>query len=162
LVIVDDVDSLEGEDESEITFFDVTRTPSKVLFTSRRSLFGLAGVSTQVKGFSRDDGINTNLCKRIDGNVRRLAGELHISGKQRFEISEYIKHAATLMILERFAEAESVLLEGLGKYLDDPGILSQHGRTYTRWNSLRLIWSNITTTMGLKLLANHCTTLDNV
>lgn len=285
LVIVDDLDSLEGEDERAITFFtfDVTKTPSKVLLTSRRSLFGLAGVTTQVKGFLHDDSIkfiqsrielfglnpkdfakpyfekilpitdgsplyieellrlccigvpikeaietweekggdtareyslrrefdmlsenakqvllacclnrrpttiediavitglkresvrravaeierlflmpkptiikevprfdvnvntralvlevmsNTDLYKKIDVNIRRLAGELQISGKRRLEISEYLKHSATLMKLDRFTEAEAVLQEGLGKYPDDPDILAQLGRTYARW-----------------------------
>ena len=285
LVIVDDLDSLEGEDESAIAFFtfDVTKTRSKVLLTSRRSLFGLAGITTQVKGFSRNDGIKfiqsrielfglnpkdfatpyidkilhitdgsplyieellrlccigvaikeaieaweekggdtareyslkrefdmlsdnakqillacclnrrpstiediavitglkrelvlravaeierlflmpkptiikevprfdvnvntralvlevmntTDLYKKIDGNVRRLAGELQISGKRRLEISEYLKHAATLMKLDRFTEAETVLKEGLVKYPEDPDVLAQLGRTYARW-----------------------------
>ena len=57
LVIVDDIDSLEGEGEDAIEFFtlEVPRTKSKVLFTSRRVIFGLANVTTQVRGFSKDD-----------------------------------------------------------------------------------------------------------
>jgi len=59
LLVVDDVDSLEGLDEAAIAFFtqDVLRTPSKVLFTTRRSLFGYSTNTTLVQGFNLDDGI---------------------------------------------------------------------------------------------------------
>ena len=59
LVVVDDVDSLDAEGEDAITFFaqHVSRTPSKVLFTSRRTIFGLGSSTTHVSGFSRDDAI---------------------------------------------------------------------------------------------------------
>lgn len=283
LLVVDDVDSLEGSDEAAITFFiqDVVKTPSKVLFTTRRSLFGYNTVTTLVQGFNRNDGIKfiqsrielfnlspkdfaqssideilritdasplyieeilrfcctgvtldealrtweekggeiargfslqreyellgqdarkvllafclskgpstledaevisgvkeaqrvvgelqrlflipkptiiegvprfdvnlntralvlrvmsgTDVYSRLETNVRRLAGELQITGKRRFEVSQYIKQAASLVRLERFVEAESTLQEALGKYKDDPDILSQLGKTYGRW-----------------------------
>jgi len=284
LLIIDDVDSLEGEAENAITFFttDVTKTPSKVLLTSRRSLFGFGGITTRINGFSREDGylfvksridlfglnprpiapftdkivkitdgsplyieellrlckfgvgikeaitawegvdgdvarayslkrefemlstnaksvllacclnripstiedimvitglnkssvitaaeeigrlfllpqpsvikeaprfdvnINTrsliidvmkgsDIFKRLDVNVKRLAGELQISGKRRFAITEYLKHSSTLLKLEDFPEAEKVLKEGLTKYGEDPDLLAQLGRIYSRW-----------------------------
>ncbi|MCJ7426021.1 MAG: CHAT domain-containing protein [Dehalococcoidales bacterium] len=284
LLIVDDVDSLEGEAENAITFFttDVTKTPSKVLLTSRRSLFGFGGITTRINGFSREDGnsfvksrialfelnprpiapftekivkitdgsplyieellrlckfgvgikdaiaawegvdgdaarayslkrefemlsvnaknvllacclnripstieditvitgldkksviiaveeigrlfllpqptvikatprfdinINTrsliidvmkgsDLYKNLDANVKRLAGELQISGKRRFAITEYLKHSSTLLTLEDFPKAEKVLKEGLTKYGEDPDLLAQLGRIYSRW-----------------------------
>ena len=53
LVVVDDVDSLDAEGEDAINFFShqVSRTKSKVLFTSRRTLFGLGAATTHVGGF---------------------------------------------------------------------------------------------------------------
>ena len=59
LVVVDDVDSLDAEGEAAISFFaqQVSRTPSKVLFTSRRTMFGLGSSTTHVSGFSRDDAV---------------------------------------------------------------------------------------------------------
>lgn len=58
LIIVDDVDSLEGEEESAIEFFsvDVPTTKSKVLHTSRRKLTGLGATTTVVEGFNDEDG----------------------------------------------------------------------------------------------------------
>jgi hypothetical protein len=52
LIVVDDVDTLEGEHEDAVAFFlqDVSRTRSKVLFTSRRKLFGLGRSSSVVDG----------------------------------------------------------------------------------------------------------------
>jgi hypothetical protein len=58
LLIVDDLETLEGEDESTIEFFTlyVPQTASKVLFTSRRQPFGLGSTVTVIKGFGRDEG----------------------------------------------------------------------------------------------------------
>lgn len=58
LIVVDDVDSLESEDENVIEFFSlaVPLTHSKVLFTSRRTIFGMGGSTTHVTGFSEEDG----------------------------------------------------------------------------------------------------------
>ena len=57
LVVVDDVDSLDAEGEEAIAFFvlRVSKTRSKVLFTSRRTMFGLGGCTTHVSGFSQED-----------------------------------------------------------------------------------------------------------
>ena len=68
LVILDDVDSLEGENDDAINFFTerVHGTPSKVLLTSRRIPFGMGSRSTQVTGFetASEDGI-----KFIDSRI---------------------------------------------------------------------------------------------
>lgn len=57
LVVVDDIDSLEVENESVIEFFslEVPQTRSKVLFTSRRTIFGMGGTTTHIRGFERHD-----------------------------------------------------------------------------------------------------------
>ena len=57
LVVVDDVDGLDAEGEEAIGFFvlRVSKTRSKVLFTSRRTIFGLGGCTTHVSGFSPED-----------------------------------------------------------------------------------------------------------
>jgi tetratricopeptide (TPR) repeat protein len=57
LVVIDDVDSLDSQNENVIEFFslDVPATRSKVLFTSRRTIFGLGGTTTHVTGFSDED-----------------------------------------------------------------------------------------------------------
>ena len=72
LLIVDDIDSLEGEAEDATEFFSlvVPQTKSKVLFTSRRVLFGL-------------------------GNTT-----IHISGLPNAEALEFIKSRCTLMELD--------------------------------------------------------------
>ena len=58
LIIVDDADSLEGEDEAALEFFllDVPATASKVLVTSRRKFSGLGATTTVIEGFGADDG----------------------------------------------------------------------------------------------------------
>lgn len=57
LVIVDDIDSVERADEDVIEFFtfSVPQTKSKVLLTSRRTIFGMANATTSVEGFSEGD-----------------------------------------------------------------------------------------------------------
>ena len=57
LVVVDDVDSLDAENEDAISFFalQVPRTRSKILFTSRRTIFGMGKSTTHVSGFSQED-----------------------------------------------------------------------------------------------------------
>ncbi|MCE9673657.1 AAA family ATPase [Myxococcus stipitatus] len=57
LVVVDDIDSLEGAGEDAIEFFtlSVPQTKSKVLLTSRRTILGLGHTVTQVAGLSRED-----------------------------------------------------------------------------------------------------------
>lgn len=57
LVVVDDVDSLESDEEDAIEFFSLhfPQTKSKVLFTSRRTIFGMGSTTTDVKGFRPDD-----------------------------------------------------------------------------------------------------------
>lgn len=54
LLIVDDIDSLASENENVIEFFSlqVPETRSKVLFTSRRTIFGMGGSTTHVSGFN--------------------------------------------------------------------------------------------------------------
>lgn len=58
LVVVDDIDSLESQDEDVIEFFSlhVPQTKSKILFTSRRTLFGMGGTTTHVSGLDAQDG----------------------------------------------------------------------------------------------------------
>lgn len=57
LVIADDIDSINTENESVLEFFSlqVPETRSKVLFTSRRVIFGMGGMTTHVGGFSESD-----------------------------------------------------------------------------------------------------------
>jgi tetratricopeptide (TPR) repeat protein len=57
LVVVDDLDSLEGDDEAAIEFFtlSVPATKSKVLLTTRRTVFGMAHTTTHVSGMSPED-----------------------------------------------------------------------------------------------------------
>jgi len=57
LIVVDDVDSLDTENENVIEFFSlqVPATPTKVLFTSRRIIFGMGSTTTHVSGFAYDD-----------------------------------------------------------------------------------------------------------
>jgi hypothetical protein len=58
LLIVDDIDTVEGDGEDAIQFLVMTipeRTQSKVLITSRRAVFGMASVTTQVLGLSPQD-----------------------------------------------------------------------------------------------------------
>jgi hypothetical protein len=57
LMVVDDIDSLEAEDEDAIEFFAlaVPETKTKVLFTSRRVVFGMGKTTTHVGGFDHLD-----------------------------------------------------------------------------------------------------------
>ena len=59
LLIVDDIDTLEADGEDAIQFLVMTvpeRTKSKVLITSRRAMFGMSNLTTQVLGLSQADG----------------------------------------------------------------------------------------------------------
>jgi tetratricopeptide (TPR) repeat protein len=58
LLVVDDIDTVEGEGEDAIQFLVMTipeLTKSCVLITSRRAMFGVANVTTQVAGLSEMD-----------------------------------------------------------------------------------------------------------
>jgi hypothetical protein len=59
LLIVDDLDTVDTEGEDSIQFLVMTvpeRTKSRVLITSRRAVFGMANLTTQVQGLSAHDG----------------------------------------------------------------------------------------------------------
>jgi hypothetical protein len=57
LLVADDIDSLDAEDEQAVEFFvhQVPLTKSKVLFTSRRKVFGLGGSTTEVGGLTEEE-----------------------------------------------------------------------------------------------------------
>lgn len=57
LLVVDDIDSVDTENENVIEFFSlqITETLSKVLFTSRRTIFGMGPTTTHVSGFDALD-----------------------------------------------------------------------------------------------------------
>ncbi len=58
LLVVDDIDTVEGEGEDAIRFLVMTipeRTRSKVLITSRRALFAMANLTTQIQGLTPND-----------------------------------------------------------------------------------------------------------
>jgi hypothetical protein len=54
LVVVDDIDSVEQDGEDVIEFFSLTvpQTKAKVLFTSRRVIWGMAKTTTGMPGRS--------------------------------------------------------------------------------------------------------------
>lgn len=57
LLVVDDVDSLEGTDEESLEFFSfrAPQTNSKVLMTSRRQVFGMGKSTTHVGGLTEPE-----------------------------------------------------------------------------------------------------------
>lgn len=75
LLVVDDVDSLEGEAEDATEFFslDVPQTKTKVLFTSRRVLLGMGNSTIHIKGLSKADAEQfiSSRCAlmELDGNL---------------------------------------------------------------------------------------------
>ena len=62
LIVLDDVDSLEGPGISAMNFFqfEVLKTPSKILLTSRRIPFGMEPMTTRVHGFTPESGDGFN------------------------------------------------------------------------------------------------------
>lgn len=64
-IVVDDIDSVTSENAEVRSFFsdEVLRTKARVLFTSRRSLFGMEARQTEVKGLEGPDGRNFILRK---------------------------------------------------------------------------------------------------
>ena len=71
LLVVDDIDSLASEHQNTYTFLmGLMRTPTKILFTSRRILFGLDAATIQVEGFAVKDGNDGFLF--IESRLRRL------------------------------------------------------------------------------------------
>jgi len=59
LIILDDVDSLEGEDQDVVEFFSriAFKTSSKLLLTSRRQLAAMEAITTSVEGLPLPDGL---------------------------------------------------------------------------------------------------------
>lgn len=59
LLVIDDIDSIDAENEEVVEFFtyDVPRTKSKVLLTSRRLYPGMAKSSTHVSGLARPEAL---------------------------------------------------------------------------------------------------------
>jgi tetratricopeptide (TPR) repeat protein len=58
LLIIDDIDTVEAEGEDAIQFLVMTipeRTKSVILITSRRAIFGMANLTTQVTGLTPPD-----------------------------------------------------------------------------------------------------------
>jgi len=58
LLVIDDIDTVEDSGEDAVQFLIMTlpeRTPTKVLITSRRALFGMTNLTTQVQGLSDSD-----------------------------------------------------------------------------------------------------------
>ncbi len=69
LIVVDDIDSVEQSAEDAIEFFSLTvpQTQSKVLFTSRRVLWGMGNTTTQIGGFGEADA-----ARFIDSRLRLM------------------------------------------------------------------------------------------
>lgn len=80
LVVVDDIDSLESENESAIEFFslDLPTTRSKVLFTSRRTIFGMGATTTHISGFSLEEAeiFIKSRCIQMDLDIKLFEGEI--------------------------------------------------------------------------------------
>lgn len=77
LIVVDDVDSIEEQEEDVVEFFSarVPSTKSRVLFTSRRTLLGFGKTTTLVQGFDIPQGTQF-VSSRVEmfGLDRRLSG----------------------------------------------------------------------------------------
>ena len=80
LIVVDDIDSIEKDDEDAIEFFTflAPQTLSKVLLTSRRTVFGMATSTTQVEGFSDSDvgRFITSRCRLFNIDRQMFSSEL--------------------------------------------------------------------------------------
>jgi len=109
LVIIDDLETLEGEDESTIEFFtlQVPQTPSKILFTSRRQPFGLGSTITLIKGFNREEG-HKFIRSRIDlmkmdqkaFTIQNLDNILKITNGSPLYIEDLLRFCCTGMSTE--------------------------------------------------------------
>ncbi len=88
LIVVDDVDSLQGVGEDAIEFFldQLAATKSKILFTSRRVLFGMANITLQVPGLTETDAEHfiASRCALIKLDIDRI--RRHV--KEIFKTSE--------------------------------------------------------------------------
>lgn len=80
LLIIDDVDSIDSENEDAIEFlsFEVPGTKSKVLFTSRRVIFGMGGTTTRVEGMTKDDAEKFILsrCKLMELDLKSFGKDI--------------------------------------------------------------------------------------
>lgn len=102
LVIVDDIDSLESENENAIEFFSLDlpkETNSKVLFTSRRTIFGMGGTTTHVTGFDEQD-----------------AAKFVLSRCQLMELDSKIFKPETIRRITKVTESSPLYIEDLMRF----------------------------------------------
>jgi hypothetical protein len=102
LLVVDDIDTLEGEAEEAIEFFTLTvpQTKSKVLLTSRRTVFGMGGTTTHIGGFTDSD-----------------AEAFIVSRAQLMGLDQAILSRSTVREIVRVTEASPLYIEDLMRLL---------------------------------------------
>jgi tetratricopeptide (TPR) repeat protein len=116
LVVVDDIDSLEGPGEDAIEFFTIAvpQTKSKVLLTSRRTILGLGHTATHVAGLGAKDAeffirsryqlLNLN-DKGIDSTA--LKQIIEATGSSPLYMEDLIRLVAVMPLKQALAEWKS-------------------------------------------------------
>ena len=120
LVVVDDIDSVEQEGEEVIEFFSLTapQTKSKILFTSRRVIWGMGGTTTHVAGFSEVDAKRfiESRCRLLDIDPALFANQ---TIKRIVEVTEgsplYVEDLMRLTALMPVSEAIQTWAEKSGQ-----------------------------------------------
>lgn len=109
LLVADDIDSLEGTGDDAFMFLiaEAINTHSKILLTSRDVKFGLNTLTTQVTGFTREDGeafISSRIrLFRLDPNVfppRIVRDILDITDGSPLYIEDLLRLCAVLPLQE--------------------------------------------------------------
>lgn len=137
LLIVDDIDTVQGEGEDAIQFLMMSipeHTGSKVLFTSRRQLFGLGNVTTQVHGMSSGDfedfvksrcelmGLDTNLVLTVKQPLLEATDGLPLFVEDLLRLAQTgigVERAIGLWAEKRGAEARKYAIQREYEKLDD-------------------------------------------
>lgn len=132
LIVVDDLDSLEGEEEAAIEFFSLSApaTKSKVLLTTRRTIFGMANTTTHVSGLNPEDfdKFLKSRCKMfgLDPNVltpHRVGEIAATTERSPLYAEDLLRLAASVTIQEAMRswkdkEGDEARVYALGRELD--------------------------------------------
>lgn len=153
LVIVDDIDTLEGEDElaTEFFSFDVPHTKSKVLFTSRRTILGIGASTTHVAGFNQEEATEF-----IDSRCKQMGLDRRIFDYSVIEKIVHVTEGSPLFMedLLRLSASLNSIRDAIKSWQDKGG---NEARRYALGRECEILTNN-----AKKVLLSACISSDAV